>query len=98
MTVRRIDRPTQKTRIAMQLVMSEDGFVVTDFAAPRVVDGGAPILRVAARIHDLRRDGWEIDEVPVGRSRVARYRLPFWPFHNEYAAKALLRRALREAA
>lgn len=31
-----------------------------DFAAPDVIDGGAPIMRVAARIQDLRDQGLEI--------------------------------------
>lgn len=31
-----------------------------DFQAPRVCDGGAPILRVAARINDLQANGHRI--------------------------------------
>lgn len=31
-----------------------------DFAAPNVIDGGLPVMRVAARVQDLRDRGYEI--------------------------------------
>ena len=33
------------------------GITAVDFAAPDVIDGGKPIMRVAARINDIRNDG-----------------------------------------
>lgn len=33
---------------------------VTDFAAPNVIDGGKPIMRMAARVQELRDQGYAI--------------------------------------
>jgi hypothetical protein len=35
---------------------------VTDFLAPAVVDGGKPITRLAARINELRDEGYAIED------------------------------------
>lgn len=43
-----------------------------DFLTPNVVDGGKPIMRVAARIADLRREGHVIRSHP---GTTARYEL-----------------------
>lgn len=50
-----------------------EGITPIDFAAPDVIDGGPPIMRVAARIRDLREEGFNIDTVT--EARVARYSL-----------------------
>ena len=48
---------TQKQRILRALENAgQDGLVASDFMV-NPADGGAPILRVAARVHDLRTDG-----------------------------------------
>lgn len=50
---------TQLERIAKAL--REHGKVrTTDFCTPPVLDGGPPILRVAARIENLKKQGWRI--------------------------------------
>lgn len=48
-----------------------------DFLGPDVADGKKPIQRVAARINDLRRDGYGIETVSV--RPVATYRLTSSP-------------------
>ena len=51
---------TQKQRILRALeTAGGDGLVASDFMVTPA-DGGAPILRVAARVHDLRADGFLI--------------------------------------
>jgi len=53
---------TQKQRILAQLKAAGGrGVSPTDFLAPDVCDGGKPILRVAARILDLKNEGHSID-------------------------------------
>jgi len=53
---------TQKQRILAQLKAAGGrGVSPTDFLAPNVCDGGSPILRVAARILDLKNEGHSID-------------------------------------
>lgn len=48
---------TQKQRILHALeTAGPEGLVASDFMV-NPADGGAPILRVAARVHDLRTDG-----------------------------------------
>lgn len=49
-----------------------DGVTPVHFAAPDVLDGGSPIMRVAARVQDLRDRGHRI-ETRKGRGGVARY-------------------------
>ena len=49
---------TQTQRILrLALERGEDGITAVDFQLPDVADGGAPILRVAARIGELEEDG-----------------------------------------
>lgn len=53
---------TQKQRILNALrTAGGRGVSPTDFLAPNVCDGGKPILRVAARILDLKHEGHNID-------------------------------------
>jgi hypothetical protein len=53
---------TQKQRILAQLQAAGGrGVSPVDFLAPDVCDGGSPILRVAARILDLKNEGHSID-------------------------------------
>ena len=53
---------TQKQRILAQLrAAGGRGVNPIDFLAPDVCDGGSPILRVAARILDLKNEGHVID-------------------------------------
>lgn len=61
-----------KRRILARLQAGYDVCAV-DFQAP-TVDGGKPILRVPARILDLKREGWAIDRVGT-RNHCAVYRL-----------------------
>lgn len=62
-----------KQRILARLQAGHDVSPI-DFQLPAVVDGGKPILRVAARILELRNDGYQIDVVAT-RNECAVYRL-----------------------
>lgn len=51
---------TQTQRVLRALrALGDHGVTSVDFLPP-TVDGGPPILRVAARIHELREDGFVI--------------------------------------
>lgn len=50
------------------------GITAVDFAAPNVCDGGKPIMRVAARVKELRDAGFQI-ETDGERDSCAIYRL-----------------------
>jgi hypothetical protein len=50
----------QTVRVLRQLRLHPTGLNETAFAPPAVVDGGLPIQRVAARIYELKQDGFEI--------------------------------------
>jgi hypothetical protein len=65
---------TQRQRVlrALQHVRGT-GLTQVDFDLPGVIDGGAPIKRVAARIEELRRDGYRIDVLPARRNRCVVY-------------------------
>lgn len=65
---------TQKQRILKALqAAGATGIRPEDFLLPDVVDGGSPILRVAARIEDLRKEGHTILTDTSGTT--ARYQL-----------------------
>lgn len=50
---------TDKQRILrFALERGDQGFTAVDFQLPHVADGGKPILRVAARVKDLRDEGF----------------------------------------
>lgn len=52
---------TQRTRVLRALEHAGSrGITSVDFQLPDVIDGGAPILRVAARIEELVDDGYRI--------------------------------------
>lgn len=51
---------TQKERVLAAL--RRGAVCQVDFLAPNVIDGHPPITRLAARISDLREDGWDIRE------------------------------------
>jgi hypothetical protein len=51
---------TQKQRVLDQLRAHPEGVNETAFAAPWVIDGGKPIQRVAARVFELRQEGFQI--------------------------------------
>jgi hypothetical protein len=51
---------TQKDRVLAALRRRKRGITQLDFDLPDVVDAGAPVKRVAARIEELRRDGHRI--------------------------------------
>jgi hypothetical protein len=54
--------PTQNDRLLLALERDRRrGITQVDFLLPDVIDGGAPITRVAARINDLRDRGHRID-------------------------------------
>ena len=63
---------TQKERI-LRMLNQRGGLGVTpvDFQGPDVIDGGKPILRLAARVGDLRDDGYVIRTFKKGQ--VAKY-------------------------
>lgn len=52
-----------------------EGITAADFAAGRVIDGQKPIMRVAARILELRQQGHRIDVVGDRDGGCAVYRL-----------------------
>jgi hypothetical protein len=53
---------TQKQRVMAALEKAgAAGISPEDFLLPNVIDGGKPILRLPARINDLRNDGLSID-------------------------------------
>lgn len=65
----------QRDRVLRALKRHPDGVCQVDFLLPNVIDGGAPITRLAARVKDLREDGHEI-EVNGEKYGCALYRLP----------------------
>lgn len=65
---------TQRSRVLAALRAHPAGVNETAFAAPRVLDGGSPILRVAARIFELRSEGHDI-RTARERNGTATYRL-----------------------
>lgn len=72
-----MSRPkTDKQRVLEQL---QTGRVITlgDFGFPRACDGGKPITRLAARIHDLKADGHPVESMTttLGSAKVAGYYL-----------------------
>ncbi len=62
-----------------------DGVTVIEFRPPDVIDGGAPIERLAARVEELRKRGHRID-TRKGRTRLARYVLIESPAGTKAAA------------
>lgn len=65
---------TQKERVLHALQKHPRGLTQIAFDLPRTVDGGPPIKRVAARIEELRKDGYVI--VDAGRAHGCKiYRL-----------------------
>ena len=81
---------SQKTRVlrALQAVGGK-GICATDFLAPNVCDGEAPVTRLAARINELRDEGHEIIDAGI-RDSCRVYRLvakrevpdPLPPLHS----------------
>lgn len=66
---------TQTARVLAALTRAgDDGISAVDFAAPNVCDGGKPIMRVAARVKDLRDEGFRI-ETDGERNGCAVYKL-----------------------
>lgn len=64
---------SQRSRVlALLEARGPRGVTPIDFAAPNIADDGKPIMRVAARIGELREDGLEIVTL-AGPSGVARY-------------------------
>jgi hypothetical protein len=63
---------TQNDR-ALRMMYQRGGLGITpiDFAAPNVIDGGAPIMRLARCVNDLRNQGHNIKTFKDGK--VARY-------------------------
>jgi hypothetical protein len=66
---------SQKERVLAQLRRGE--ITLADFDRETAVDGGARITRLAARIQDLKDDGYAISRrmVKLGGTLVAEYRL-----------------------
>lgn len=70
--------PSQRVRVLNALERAgQRGITAVSFLAPDVIDGGLPVLRVGARIDDLRRAGHAIGTTmeQVGGARLAVYRL-----------------------
>ena len=68
-------RPIQTTRVLRALDRAgKHGITQIDFDAPDVIDGGTPIKRVAARVHELAEQGYRIEEAGR-RNRCKVYRL-----------------------
>lgn len=66
-------KATQRERVLLALKRHPRVSVV-DFLAPAVIDGLAPIVRLAARINELRDEGYAIED--AGRvNGCASYRL-----------------------
>ena len=86
---------TQKERVLARLRAGHD-VSPTDFQLPNVVDGGKPILRVAARILELRQDGYQIDVVAT-RNECAVYRLQT-AGHDEILPRVYCERCGQEGA
>ena len=52
---------SQRQRVLRALYRAgTEGITAADFAAPNVIDGDKPIMRLAARIEELREDGYPI--------------------------------------
>lgn len=56
MTFKELSEKDRILRLARE--RGERGFTAVDFLAPHVVDGGKPITRTAARVLDLKREGF----------------------------------------
>ncbi len=82
--------PSQTERVLNALRKAGPrGITAVDFALPDVIDGGPPIMRVAARVMDLRRQGHTI--IASGRRQKCQaYELvvPAPPADLAYAAAA----------
>lgn len=75
---------TDKQRVHRLLIARGDlGVSPVDFQSP-TIDGGKPIMRVAARIKELRDDGEPITTELV--NRVALYRLKYEQLEMAVAA------------
>lgn len=62
MNEQRISALTQAERVLrLARLRGEHGFTQIDFDLPGVTDGGTPIKRVAARVLELREQGYGID-------------------------------------
>lgn len=62
---------TDKQRILARLELGPVSPV--DFAAPNVCDGGKPVMRVAARVKDLRDEGYNIPPAARAENGTAIY-------------------------
>lgn len=61
---------TQKQRVLRALERAgRRGITAVDFASPNVCDGRDPILRLSARVDELRRDGHRIERTGERRNR-----------------------------
>lgn len=65
---------TQVERVVAALRKHPRGITQVDFDLPHVCDGGKPIKRVAARIHDFCEKGGEVART-IEPNGLARYRL-----------------------
>jgi len=51
---------SQSARVLRMLRRHPDGVCQAEFLLPNVLDGGHPITRLAARVRDLKDEGYEI--------------------------------------
>lgn len=68
---------TQRQRVLAALEdAGASGVSPVDFLGPHVIDGGAPILRVAPRVEELRKQGYRISSYRQPDSTVRYVLLP----------------------
>jgi hypothetical protein len=71
---------TQRDRVIEALRRAGDhGITAVDFLLPNVIDGGPPIVRLPARIDELRADGHHIEHAGRRRNRCVVYVLTTLP-------------------
>lgn len=73
------------------------GITAVDFQLPDVIDGGPPIMRVAARVMDLRRQGHTIISAGT-RQKCRRYELVAVPAPADLAYQAAAETAFEAPA
>lgn len=66
----------EHARVFLAMASTPSGVTQIDFHAPNVIDGGVPIHRLAARVHELRtRFGCDIPLTKERRHKHAVYKL-----------------------
>jgi hypothetical protein len=90
---------TQSDRVlAVLRRVGDRGTSAADWLLPQVIDDGRPILSLAARVADLRRDGHRITSqiTKIGDAHLAVYRLIAPPNHSPSPRELVERQGLLE--